>query len=84
MAGLRIDFGLLLEPLGFIKVLEWIFSIFAFATCGGFQGETTLLVSCKDVVNRTVTAAFAYPFRNGNRLYYCFVALYLKLCFTSA
>ncbi|XP_005243578.2 synaptophysin-like protein 1 [Falco biarmicus] len=63
MDGLRLDFGLLLEPLGFIKVLEWIFSIFTFATCGGFQGETTLLVSCKDVVNKTVTAAFAYPFR---------------------
>lgn len=40
-----------------------IFSIFAFATCGGFQGETTLLVSCKGVVNETVTAGFAYPFR---------------------
>uniref|UniRef100_A0A8C4J0V9 Synaptophysin like 1 n=1 Tax=Dromaius novaehollandiae TaxID=8790 RepID=A0A8C4J0V9_DRONO len=40
-----------------------IFSIFAFATCGGFRGETTLLVSCKGVVNETVTAAFAYPFR---------------------
>ncbi|XP_008936368.1 PREDICTED: synaptophysin-like protein 1 [Merops nubicus] len=63
MAGLRMDFGLLLEPLGFMKVLEWIFSIFVFATCGGFQGETTLLVSCKGVVNKTVTAAFAYPFR---------------------
>lgn len=24
MAGLRVDFGLLLEPLGFIKVLEWV------------------------------------------------------------
>ncbi|NXN44308.1 SYPL1 protein, partial [Rhinoptilus africanus] len=63
MVGLRVDFGSLLEPLGFIKVLEWIFSIFVFATCGGFQGETTLLVSCKGVVNKTVTAAFAYPFR---------------------
>ncbi|XP_008491220.2 synaptophysin-like protein 1 [Calypte anna] len=63
MAGLKVDCGLLLEPLGFIKVLEWIFSIFAFATCGGFQGETTLLVSCKGVVNKTVSAAFAYPFR---------------------
>lgn len=24
MAGLRVDFGLFLEPLGFIKVLEWV------------------------------------------------------------
>ncbi|KAM6301715.1 synaptophysin-like protein 1 [Podargus strigoides] len=63
MAGLRVNFDLLLEPLGFIKVLEWIFSYFAFATCGGFQGETTLLVSCKGMVNKTITAAFAFPFR---------------------
>uniref|UniRef100_A0A8B9V6D4 Synaptophysin like 1 n=1 Tax=Anas zonorhyncha TaxID=75864 RepID=A0A8B9V6D4_9AVES len=63
MFGLQVDISMLLEPLGFIKVLQWIFSIFAFATCGGFYGETTLLVSCKGVVNKTVTAAFAYPFR---------------------
>ncbi|NXG05781.1 SYPL1 protein, partial [Sakesphorus luctuosus] len=63
MAGFRTDFSVVLEPLGFVKVLEWIFAIFAFATCGSFQGETTLLVSCKGVVNKTVTAAFAYPFR---------------------
>ncbi|XP_003201952.1 synaptophysin-like protein 1 [Meleagris gallopavo] len=63
MFGLQVDCGLLLEPLGFIKVLEWIFSIFVFSTCGSFHGETTLLVSCKGVVNKTVTAVFAYPFR---------------------
>uniref|UniRef100_U3K6R7 Nicotinamide phosphoribosyltransferase n=1 Tax=Ficedula albicollis TaxID=59894 RepID=U3K6R7_FICAL len=40
-----------------------VLAIFAFATCGGFHGETALLVSCKGVVNKTITAAFAYPFR---------------------
>ncbi|NXO88679.1 SYPL1 protein, partial [Certhia brachydactyla] len=63
MVSLRMDFSVLLEPLGFVKVLEWVLAIFAFATCGGFQGETALLVSCKGVVNKTITAAFAYPFR---------------------
>ncbi|XP_005039209.1 PREDICTED: synaptophysin-like protein 1 [Ficedula albicollis] len=63
MVGLRMDFSMLLEPLGFVKVLEWVLAIFAFATCGGFHGETALLVSCKGVVNKTITAAFAYPFR---------------------
>lgn len=33
MAGLRVDFGLLLEPLGFIKVLEWV------SGAGEAQGE---------------------------------------------
>ncbi|NXB82369.1 SYPL1 protein, partial [Donacobius atricapilla] len=63
MLGLRMDFSMLLEPLGFVKVLEWLLAIFVFATCGGFQGETALLVSCEGVVNKTITAAFAYPFR---------------------
>uniref|UniRef100_A0A8C3ULE8 Uncharacterized protein n=1 Tax=Catharus ustulatus TaxID=91951 RepID=A0A8C3ULE8_CATUS len=63
MVGLRMDFSMLLEPLGFVKVLEWVLAIFVFATCGGFHGETALLVSCKDVVNKTITATFAYPFR---------------------
>uniref|UniRef100_A0A8C3NL16 Uncharacterized protein n=1 Tax=Geospiza parvula TaxID=87175 RepID=A0A8C3NL16_GEOPR len=63
MVGLRMDISVLLEPLGFVKVLEWVLAIFVFATCGGFQGETALLVSCEGVVNKTVTAAFAYPFR---------------------
>uniref|UniRef100_A0A8C8VHM0 Synaptophysin like 1 n=1 Tax=Pelusios castaneus TaxID=367368 RepID=A0A8C8VHM0_9SAUR len=63
MAGPEITLSPLLEPLGFMKLLEWIFSIFAFATCGGYKGATTILVSCKGVVNKTVTAAFAYPFR---------------------
>uniref|UniRef100_A0A8C5J905 Synaptophysin like 1 n=1 Tax=Junco hyemalis TaxID=40217 RepID=A0A8C5J905_JUNHY len=40
-----------------------VFAIFVFATCGGFRGETALLVSCEGVVNKTVTAAFSYPFR---------------------
>uniref|UniRef100_A0A8D2P6D7 Synaptophysin like 1 n=1 Tax=Zosterops lateralis melanops TaxID=1220523 RepID=A0A8D2P6D7_ZOSLA len=40
-----------------------LFAVFAFATCGGFQGETALLISCEGVVNKTITAAFAYPFR---------------------
>lgn len=34
MAGLRVDFGLLLEPLGFVKVLEWV------SKAGVAQGET--------------------------------------------
>uniref|UniRef100_A0A8D2P6C5 Synaptophysin like 1 n=1 Tax=Zosterops lateralis melanops TaxID=1220523 RepID=A0A8D2P6C5_ZOSLA len=63
VVGLRMDFSVVLEPLGFVKVLEWLFAVFAFATCGGFQGETALLISCEGVVNKTITAAFAYPFR---------------------
>uniref|UniRef100_A0A8D2HH55 Synaptophysin n=1 Tax=Urocitellus parryii TaxID=9999 RepID=A0A8D2HH55_UROPR len=53
------------EPIGFIKILQWIASIFAFATCGGFKGKTEILVNCpllKVNENHTVEATFSYPF----------------------
>uniref|UniRef100_A0A8C4MLD9 Synaptophysin like 1 n=1 Tax=Equus asinus TaxID=9793 RepID=A0A8C4MLD9_EQUAS len=64
MSSFQLNLSPLKEPLGFIKVLEWIASIFAFATCGGFKGKTEIQVSCpKNPENRTITAAFGYPFR---------------------
>ncbi|XP_066210094.1 synaptophysin-like protein 1 [Saccopteryx leptura] len=64
MSSFQLNLNPLKEPLGFIKVLEWIASIFAFATCGGFKGKTEILVSCpKGSENKTITATFDYPFR---------------------
>ncbi|XP_058379440.1 synaptophysin-like protein 1 isoform X1 [Diceros bicornis minor] len=66
MSSFQLNLNPLKEPLGFIKVLEWIASIFAFATCGGFKGRTEIQVSCpsKGVHdNKTITATFGYPFR---------------------
>uniref|UniRef100_UPI00398F2838 synaptophysin-like protein 1 n=1 Tax=Pristiophorus japonicus TaxID=55135 RepID=UPI00398F2838 len=64
MAGLQLDFGPLKEPIGFIKLLEWIFAIFAFATCGGFNGKTALNVECQNATDsQEYAAAFQYPFR---------------------
>uniref|UniRef100_A0A8C3UVW0 MARVEL domain-containing protein n=1 Tax=Catharus ustulatus TaxID=91951 RepID=A0A8C3UVW0_CATUS len=39
------------------------FSIFAFATCGGFEGSVTFRVTCEGRENHTVSAHFGYPFR---------------------
>ncbi|XP_028014664.1 synaptophysin-like protein 1 [Eptesicus fuscus] len=65
MSSFQLNLNPLKEPLGFIKVLEWVASIFAFATCGGFKGKTEILVSCPPKVseNKTITATFGYPFR---------------------
>ncbi|XP_037692338.1 synaptophysin-like protein 1 isoform X2 [Choloepus didactylus] len=64
MSAFQLNLNPLKEPLGFIKVLEWIASIFAFATCGGFKGKIEILVTClKSTENKTVTATFGYPFR---------------------
>uniref|UniRef100_A0A8U8BB38 Synaptophysin like 2 n=1 Tax=Geospiza parvula TaxID=87175 RepID=A0A8U8BB38_GEOPR len=61
LRGLR--WGRLQEPLGFIKVLEWLFAIFAFGSCGSFSGETGATVKCDGGGMTAISIQFGYPFR---------------------
>ncbi|XP_061591687.1 synaptophysin a isoform X2 [Cololabis saira] len=59
------QFRVIKLPLGFIKVLQWFFAIFAFSTCGSYSGMFRIAVECK---NRTesdlsIDVDFEYPFR---------------------
>ncbi|XP_016350649.1 synaptophysin-like [Sinocyclocheilus anshuiensis] len=58
-------FRVLKVPLGFIKVLEWVFAIFAFSTCGSYSGSFRMSVECRNRSDSDlkIDVDFEYPFR---------------------
>ncbi|XP_035014132.1 synaptophysin [Hippoglossus stenolepis] len=59
------QFRVLKVPLGFIKILQWFFAIFAFSTCGSYSGMFRMAVECKNRTesNLSIEVEFEYPFR---------------------
>ncbi|XP_002131045.2 synaptophysin [Ciona intestinalis] len=53
----------LLEPRGFIRVIEFVLSIVAFATTGGFSGVSQYSVLCTNTFAHIVEVTISYPFR---------------------
>ncbi|KAK2874047.1 hypothetical protein Q8A67_021200 [Cirrhinus molitorella] len=67
MSGFSLDLGPVKEPLGFIRILEWVFTICAFATTGGYVGSTVFTTQCDE--KKDVIAKFGYPFRLPSQSY---------------
>lgn len=63
VSGFKLDLEPLKEPIGFIRVIEWVFAIFAFASIGGYTGATTMTVDCPGSGQKGATVVFGYPFR---------------------
>lgn len=58
------NFRVFKEPQGFIKVIEVIIAIFAFATTCGFSSYTQFMVKCGGTIgDKTINLPFSYPFR---------------------
>uniref|UniRef100_A0A8C6SQK7 Synaptophysin b n=1 Tax=Neogobius melanostomus TaxID=47308 RepID=A0A8C6SQK7_9GOBI len=59
------QFTVVKTPLGFIKVLQWIFAIFAFSTCGSYSGMFRMSVECetRSESDLAIEVQFEYPFR---------------------
>jgi len=53
----------LLEPRGFIRVLQFVLSIVAFATTTGFSGKVGYVLKCKGGSPQLMEFPVAYPFR---------------------
>uniref|UniRef100_A0A8C7JIG4 Synaptophysin b n=2 Tax=Oncorhynchus TaxID=8016 RepID=A0A8C7JIG4_ONCKI len=59
------QFTIIKQPLGFMKILQWIFAIFAFSTCGSYSGMFKMSVECKNrsESDLSIEVEFEYPFR---------------------
>ncbi|KAG9280126.1 synaptophysin-like protein 1 [Astyanax mexicanus] len=61
--GFRFNWSPVKEPLGFVKVVEWLTAVFSFASCSGFSGRNFVSLFCAAGNNETLDASFSYPFR---------------------
>ncbi|GAA6106110.1 synaptophysin-like protein 2b [Tachysurus ichikawai] len=63
MSAFWFDIRPLKEPLGFLRILEWVFAIFAFGSIGNYVGTTSFNIQCQGTGIQQINISFEYPFR---------------------
>uniref|UniRef100_A0A8C2DU85 Synaptophysin-like 1 n=1 Tax=Cyprinus carpio TaxID=7962 RepID=A0A8C2DU85_CYPCA len=66
--GFKLNLTPVKEPLGFVKVVEWLAAVLAFGSCGGYTGRNLVSIFCGGSTNETLSATFTYPFRLNQEL----------------
>ncbi|GFU09916.1 synaptophysin [Nephila pilipes] len=64
LVNMDLNLRVLIEPRGFIRIIQLVMSIFAFATTAGFETVATMEIKCKDY-EKDVQYKFGYPFKLG-------------------
>ncbi|KAK7101974.1 synaptophysin-like isoform X2 [Littorina saxatilis] len=54
--------GVFKEPRGFLKLIQFVLSIFAFATTTSFTSSSTFNVKCNETYSASITFEYGYPF----------------------
>lgn len=59
-----LNLRVLIEPRGFIRIIQLVMTIFAFATTAGFETVATISIKCKEYA-KDIQYKFGYPFKMG-------------------
>ncbi|XP_066499955.1 synaptophysin-like protein 2b [Hoplias malabaricus] len=71
MTAFSLDFRPLKEPLGFMRIIEWVFAVFAFASTGNYTGTTSFNIQCQGKTpSLEINSSFQYPFRLNEVTYH--------------
>ncbi|GBN48983.1 Synaptophysin [Araneus ventricosus] len=62
--NMDLNLRVMIEPRGFIRIIQLVMSIFAFATTADFETVATMEIKCKEY-EKDVQYKFGYPFKLG-------------------
>lgn len=64
LSSMDLNLRVLIEPRGFIRIIQLVMTIFAFATTAGFETVATIGIKCIEY-EKDIQYKFGYPFKMG-------------------